>query len=74
MTKYTDAQRRLLDTAREQFGTSAFTPTQIGMALGHNQVFASSRVADHLRILVEAGALIKTKTGHNRATYSIVEK
>ena len=73
MTKYTEAQRRLLDTARDNFGDRPFTPTQIGVLLGYAEVFAASRVASTLRIFVADGVLLKNKTGHNKATYRIVK-
>lgn len=48
-----------------------FTPTMLGMALGHEHAKASSRVAPALRTLREAGFLSRREIKHNVVVYNV---
>lgn len=69
--KLTNSEQEIVKLAGNHFAGGAFTPTQMGMAMGHPQVSASSRVAPMLRSLVTKGVLVKEKLGHNRAEYRL---
>ena len=58
MDKLTKAEADLIAKAKEL--GRAFTPTEIGMALGYEQNRASSRVAPRLKRLTSIGNLRRT--------------
>jgi DNA-binding MarR family transcriptional regulator len=56
--------------AAKQIG-DGFTPTLLGLALGHERAKASSRVAPALRSLRERGFVSRHEVKHNLVTYSV---
>lgn len=67
-TTMTKTDKRVLNKART-FGRE-FTPTELGMKMGHVQHRASSKMAPHLKRLTEMGLLVRRQEAHNRVFYA----
>jgi len=70
--KLTKTQQRIVVIALDM-EPEPFSPTQMGMALGYQQVSASSRMVPHIRRLMEEDAISKKKLGHNKVEYHLTD-